>query len=245
MMKGIGRASRMHAAALGILALCALRAPAEESPVSAPVQNETSASARTAESAIRNWPERPRRTARALIEKYGAPGRIDLNDLVWYKNGPWQKTVVYRQAPRDLMRGKDVLEQSISYAVPDAKVAELKKFDDGLKFDKSSGELSSRSESESLNYLALNLADEIVNDKRNAEDARDFYRKTARLAASGKSSAYFEGFIFPLNADRASPHNLDLAPYPAEPFQGVMPDRLDPSRGSPTSPGDVPTPPDP
>jgi hypothetical protein len=215
MMNGFGRSARMHAAVLGVLALCALGAAAEEpGPYETrPPQNETSAAVRTPETAVKDWPARSRATALALISKYGEPGTFDDNSMVWNKNGPWRKTVVYRNAPEGFMHGKDVLEQTIGYDVPDDKVASLKRFDERLDVNKTSGELTSRGENESLNYLALNLADEIVNGKRNVDEARDFYHRMSRLAESGKSSAYLDGFVFPLkDKTGAAPATSPLMP---------------------------------
>lgn len=178
---------RRRAPAFGILALCAFGA---------------AAGIMTAETAIADWPRRSRGEARVLIAKYGEPNAFDAGKLVWYKNGPWRRTVVYRKAPHRFMgyHSRDILEQSIEYLVPDDKIAALKRFDGRVRFDKASGQLSSRAENENLNYLALNLVDEIVSDKRDAGEAREFYRKTVKLAGSGKTSAYMEGFLFPLNS---------------------------------------------
>jgi hypothetical protein len=150
------------------------------------------------EAVIQSWPGRSRDEARVMIAKYGEPTGYDGRSLVWYKNGPWRKTVVYRRAPGSFLgyRVKDVLEQSIAYVVPQGKIAALKHFDDRLRFDQANGQLSSRSASESLNYLALNLAHEIVTEKRSAEEARSAYQKTTKLAESGKSSEYMERLLF-------------------------------------------------
>ena len=181
---------------------------------------------------IQIWPGRPRSTARALIAKYGEPSRFSDNDLVWFKNGPWKKTVVYRSAPQGFMHAKDILEQSINYVVPDAKIAALKSFDGRIKFDKTNKELSSRAENENMNFLAMNLADEIVNDKRSPDEARDFYRKTLKLSESGKSSAYTDGFLFPLSVDQSSlqnpEENPNVEPMPTEPpYESGMPERVE------------------
>jgi hypothetical protein len=195
-----GRGFRTFAAVLGLLGACALGATAE-----LPVRGDYDAPAargkaavRTPEAAISRWPARPQREARVLIGKYGQPRSFDDDKLVWGKRGPWQQIIVYRKAPRSFLgfHGKDILEQSIAYVVPAAKAAALARFDDRLHFDKASGRLSARSESESLNYLALNLADEIVKGKRDVDDARSFYRRTANLAESGKSSGYMERLLF-------------------------------------------------
>jgi hypothetical protein len=227
MKNDIGRDVRKFAAGLGILGLCAFSASAEVPGPDAPqVKNETSAAVQTPETVIQNWPERSRSTALALIAKYGEPDRFTGDDLVWSKNGPWQKTVVYRTAPQGFLHGQDVLEQSISYDVPDEKIPALKSFDSRINFDKATGELSSRAESESLNYLALNLADEIVTDKRTPDDARDFYRKTVKLSEAGKASPYTDGFVFPLKQDKSSMQNPDAEPTPIEePYKSGTPDR--------------------
>jgi hypothetical protein len=102
------------------------------------------------------------------------------------------------------MRDKDYLEQTVGYQVPNDKVNALKRFDKRLDVNQTAGELSSRSESESMNILALNLADEIVNDRRSVEEARDFYRETERLSRSGKSSRYIDGLLFDVRNDRGS-----------------------------------------
>ena len=229
MMNDIGRNVRKYAVGLGIvLGLCALGASAEEpGPNDPPIKNETTAAVQTPETVIQNWPEHPRSTARALIAKYGEPDRFTDKDLVWNKNGPWQKTIVHRTAPEGFMHGKDILEQSIDYTVPEGKIAALKSFDSRLKFDKASGELSSSGESENLNYLALNLADEVVTDKRTPDEARDFYRRTVKLSESGKSSAYMDGFVFPLDAKKSSIGNPNAEPAPIEePYKSGMPERV-------------------
>jgi hypothetical protein len=66
-----------------------------------------------------------------------------------------------------------------------------------------------------MNILALNLADEIVTDRRSVEDARDFYRETAQLSRSGKTSRYTEGFLFELHNDSgSSPQNIKMPEKP-------------------------------
>jgi hypothetical protein len=190
-----GRGVRTYAAGLGLLALGALRAVAiEPGPLEPQVMNETWDAVQTPETVIRVWPERSRSTARALIEKYGEPSAFDDNSLIWYYVGPWQETVVHRETPK----GADIVEQSIFYEVPEKKIPDLKRFQSGLDFDTTNKRLSSRAKSENLNFLALNLANEIVAGKRNAGQARDFYRKTLTLSQSGKSSPYLDGFLFPL-----------------------------------------------
>jgi len=172
-----------------------------------PPPTEGTQASQTPESVTAKWPEGARATAREMISKYGEPNRFSEGALVWIDNGPWQRTVVYRNAwPHFLGRkDKDYLEQTIAYRVPAEKIEDLKRFDRRLEINQSRGQLSSRSESEALNFLALNLADEIVNDKRGVDDARDFMAKTESLSRSGKTSRYTQGFLFPHRAEPQAP----------------------------------------
>jgi hypothetical protein len=153
---------------------------------------------------LESWPERSRDIAKAMIEKYGEPARFNGNGLLWNDNGPWKRTIVYRSAQPHYtwLRDKDYLKQAIVYRVPADKLAALKRFDPRIEANETSGELSSRSESEALNFLALNLAEEIITGKRSVEDARAFYRKTEELSKSGKSSPSLERLLFPNDESR-------------------------------------------
>ncbi|MFI5349574.1 MAG: hypothetical protein ACHQ2Z_08530 [Elusimicrobiota bacterium] len=164
-----------------------------------PTANDKATPPPSPETVIQKWAMAPQVTARAMIAKYGQPSRWNEAALTWTHNGPWEKTVVYRRWwPRFLgKRDKDCLEQTIAYRVPAEKVDDLKRFDRRLSVDASRSLLSSRSESEPQNFLTLNLADEIITEKRSVEEARDFYAKTEKLSRSGKSSAYMDGLLFP------------------------------------------------
>lgn len=170
-----------------------------EDPGAEPALIEKKAPSQAPEAAIRNWPAAPRATALAMIDKYGEPTRRTADALVWIDNGPWRKTVVYRNPWPHVLRKTytEYLEQTVAYKVPVEKVEDLKRFDRRLMVNENQDLLSARSESEPMNFLALNLADEIVKNERTVEDARDFYLKTEKLSKAGKSSRYLEGLLFP------------------------------------------------
>lgn len=150
------------------------------------------------ETGIAAWPDSSRKLTMALVEKYGIPNRLNEVEAVWYDCGPWRRIVVHRDSWSRILgiREKNYLEQTIRYRVPYDKIASLKRFDKWIDFDEAGGELTSRAENESFNYMAFNLADEIVNGKRSVKEARDFSRRTEELAKAGKSSPYLEGFLF-------------------------------------------------
>jgi len=138
------------------------------------------------------WPVVSQRTAELVLEKFGAPDLAISDRLVWYDNGAWKITTVYRDQREHL----DVLEQTIGYRVPQEKVPALAKLDLALRISRDNRSLSAVSESEETNILALNLADEVVRGKRSPEDARAFYLKTVVQWNAGKSSPYMKNLLF-------------------------------------------------
>jgi hypothetical protein len=158
------------------------------------------------EKAIAGWQSLAKAAALATIEKYGKPDGVGKDALVWYSNGPWKRTLVHQRAwPHyTFIRDKDFLENVIGYAVPKDKLEALTRFDKRLDVDQASAELSARAETESMNFLTLNLADEIIRGKRTVDEARDFQKQIMRLASAGKSSGYLMGFLFDVRND-ASP----------------------------------------
>jgi len=189
-----------------LLALVILAA-AQAAPGEAGEWSDKVAVGRPAEQVISSWPDLARAAARATIEQYGRPEEVGKDSLVWYANGPWKRTLVHRRAwPHyTFMRDKDYLQNVIGYVVPKDKLDALTRFDKRLDVDQASAEISARSDREGLNFLALNLADEIIRGKRTVEEARDFQKQITRLAAAGKSSGYMNGFLFDVRND-ASPH---------------------------------------
>jgi len=150
------------------------------------------AGADAARSAVARWPEGSRMVAEAMIEKYGAPDAVDGAGLTWNGNGGWKRTTVHR-LPEE---GSDVIAQTIGYDVPQERLADLARLDLALKIDEAAGELTATSESEETNFLALNLADEVVKETRTPEGARAYYVQTLRLAGAGKSSPYMRELLF-------------------------------------------------
>lgn len=155
-------------------------------------ESPSRANAAAARTTVAGWPEGSRMVAEALIEKYGAPDAVEDGRLTWNGNGGWKRTTVHR-LPSE---GSEVVEQSIGYVVPRDRRAALTQLDLALKVDEASGELTATSESEETNFLALNLADEVVKETRTPEGARAYYVQTLRLAGAGKSSPYMRELLF-------------------------------------------------
>lgn len=195
-------------AGLGLLALCAAAGlerpgssraqpnPREDlSPFAEPGQLE--------EGVIWSWPELSKELARAMMSEYGRPDDYTERALFWFDNGPWKRTVVYRDPPKRRFWGGDgdfYLEQVVAYDVPDDKVKPLHRFNSELIIDQALRELGTRSDSQGRNYLTLNLADEVVTGKRDPDEAWEFLDRITRLTQAGKSSPYVAGLRFETKA---------------------------------------------
>ncbi len=182
--------------ALGLALVGGLRAVAQDGAVRSP------------QTSIQSWPAPSRALARALIVKYGTPHSFGEHALYWYDNGPWRRTVVHRDGTGGsfLRRGADILEQTAAYPVGADSAGELKEIAPGIYADAAAGEVTSRAESEAMNFLALNLAAEVLSRAMSEDDARRAYRRTRRLAGSGKSSPYLDGLAFETQRDGDSNH---------------------------------------
>lgn len=200
-MNAIHDRTRLRAAGLAFALIAASAGANAFAQADSATQTEDAAatpSGMATERIIAGWPKEVQATARLLIERYGQPSMTSDNRLMWTDNGPWRRTVLYRDGLTSAMLGnrRDHLEQVIAYRVPEDKVAELQRFDKRVEVNRDAGELSSRADSESMNFLALNLADDIVKGQRTAQGARGFYRKISSFEKAGKKSPYLEGLVF-------------------------------------------------
>lgn len=158
-----------------------------------------------AEAHVQAWLKGPRTMAKLMIDRYGPPNALAADAATWYERGPWKRITVHGDAPLSY------LEQTVAYHVPPEAVAPLRAFGHGLRFDLVNEELSATSNAESLNVLALNMANELCSAKRSPKEAGDFYVRTARLAAAGKSSPYTEKLQFePYRSIPLEPWNREI-----------------------------------
>ena len=167
---------------------------------------------------IRGWPHVSQQAAQRTIERYGEPDAVSDRMLVWHDNGPWKRTIVHRdEAPHNFPRAHtDVIEQTISYRVPADKFDELASFDGSVTADRTRGELSATCDREEMNFLALNLADEVVNGKRGVMEARQFYGQTVTMTEAGRESEYTQKLLFKSRGPAADPDQA-LAEIEANP----------------------------
>lgn len=160
------------------------------------------------EQIIAGWKSKPQEVARTVIAKYGQPQEATAMRLVWHNNGPWKRTeLVNEEIPHDFPKPHpDMLKQTISYQVPTDKYDELAEYDGSVIVERTKGEISARCDKEEANFLALNLANEIVTGKKGVKDARQFY---AEAVIQMKHPDYMKGFLF--QASRADQGDADHA----------------------------------
>lgn len=160
----------------------------------------------------KSWPEESRSAAKEMTDKYGPPDEVTPTQLFWNAKGPWKKSILSRDPVHHEWPSphEDVLEQFVDYRVPTDKVDDLADFDGSVVVERTKGELSARCGGESANFLALNLAKEIIDGKRSVADARRFYEESAKQKKAGAKPEYMQSLRFePMknagDPDRAAP----------------------------------------
>ncbi len=126
-----------------------------------------------------DWPFLSQMAAREMIKKYGDPVESTPSMLLWNQVPPYKRIIVYReQVPHNFpIPHEDVIEHVINYKIPLEKVAQITRFNGSIKFNRTKGEISVCSENEAMNLLALNMAYDIITNKKDYTDARSAYGK--------------------------------------------------------------------
>jgi hypothetical protein len=147
-----------------------------------------------------NWNAEARAAAKAMFEKYGAPNEITAKRLVWHDNGPWRRTqVVNEEVPHNFPdKHNDVLEQTLAIDIPVDRFADIAQFSGSVTADRTRGELSARCDREEHNFIALNLANDIVSGRLSVEEARARNAELTRALKQGQRPAYASGIQFSL-----------------------------------------------
>jgi len=142
-----------------------------------------------------------------MSEKYGPPAAMSADMAVWGRTGPWKRTVVYRTEYPHNFPGPhtDVMQQFIDYRAPWSKYDELAQYDGSVVLERTSGEMSARCDKEGANFLALNLANEIVTGKRSVESARKMYGEQVKAMKAMQPAPYTERLMFETMMNTADP----------------------------------------
>lgn len=147
-----------------------------------------------------NWNETARTAAKQMYDKYGAPQEVTANRLIWRDNRPWKSTVVINEeVPHNFpVAHNDVLEQTLAIDVPVEKYTELAQFDGSVTASRTTGELAASCDREENNFIALNLASDIIAGKLNVQQARQRLAELAQAVKNGQQPTYATGIQFNL-----------------------------------------------
>jgi hypothetical protein len=147
---------------------------------------------------IEYWPEVPRNVANEMITKYGQPDGVTPSRLIWENRGPWREIIVYRNEVQHNFPTPhtDVLEQVINYQVPAELFDELAAYDGSVIVERTRGTMAARCDKEAANFLALNLAHDIVTGEKTVEEARAAYAQAVAALQRGERPLYTQGLQF-------------------------------------------------
>lgn len=180
-------------AGVAVAGQLASTAAQEATPAASPVAMEM------VEDIVANWPDVSREVAQTVMDKYGPPHEAIPSRLIWFENAPWKRTELFRDVVQHdfPMPHPDLLEQFIDYQAPADTYDELAEYDGSVIVDRTKGEISARCDKEEMNFLAINLANDVALGERTPDEARQFYAETAMaFNEEGESDPYVEGFVF-------------------------------------------------
>jgi hypothetical protein len=152
---------------------------------------------------VASWPKEPKEAAERLVDYYGPPDEIAPSQLTWRNTRDgWKRTVLSRdEVPHGFpAQHNDFLEQSIDYRVPIEKYSALAAYDGSVMAERTKGELSARCGGTSMNFVAINLAHDIVEGRCTVAEARDAYTRLYQAYQAGEKPPYTQGFQFELPA---------------------------------------------
>lgn len=182
----------------GLVGVPAVSAIQQNETETAPQGGQPDQGRQEVEQIVSNWEQKQREEAMNTMEKYGAPEGVTQRRLLWYDVGPWTRIEIFRDATMHNFPKPhpDFFEQFINYEVPSHKADELQEFDGSVFFERTTGIMSARCHTEWANFLALNLANDIVTDEKTVEEARRAYAETVIQYESGQQPEYTQGLQF-------------------------------------------------
>lgn len=160
--------------------------------------NSNKANAGQVKQIISKWSAKPKEIANDMIKKYGNPNETTASMLIWYNNGPWKKTILYKEeiSHNFPMPHTDLLQQFIDYKTSADKFDDLAQYDGSVVVERTKGEISARCDKEAMNFLALNLANDVATGNKTVEEARMYYAKAAMAFMKGEKDPYTQGLKF-------------------------------------------------
>ena len=156
---------------------------------------------------LSTWPEASRMAAEEITAKYGNPDASTEDELIWMNKGIWKKICIDKKETKHSfpIEHTDMMQTTISYKVPIEKMDELGRFDGSVTFDRTQGTMSARCDKEANNFLALNLAYDIITAKKTVAQARLAYANIIKEKMKGENPLYMQKLIFTPQEKAADP----------------------------------------
>lgn len=144
------------------------------------------------------WSESSRMAYEATVAAYGPPDELTATMAVWHGNGPWKRTIISATPTQHRFPGphEDVMEQVVDYRVPPDMFDELARYDGSVIVERTKGEMSARCDVEGANFLALNLAHQIVTGEQTVDGARAEYARQIMAMKAGRPAPLTERLMF-------------------------------------------------
>jgi hypothetical protein len=162
---------------------------------------------------IDSWPEDSREAAKLVIDARGEPQEVTDSLLIWRDAKPWKRLIASKAFYRHDFPAPhiDAVESVLDYHVPVEVFSALAEFDGSVVVERTAGEISARCHDEQANYLAVNLANDIVTGKRDVEGARNYYAREFLDYRRGKPTPYMNGLRFEAGRETADPDTRVLS----------------------------------
>ncbi|MFC0534189.1 hypothetical protein [Phytohabitans kaempferiae] len=154
----------------------------------------------TLERVVGDWPPEAREAAARTAERYGPPDEAMPSRLVWNRALPWKRVVVNRDPVehRFPQPHNDRIEGWIDLSVPAEATADLAAFNGSIRVERTRGEVAIGCDVEPINFLALNLAHDLIRGRVGVEEARREYTEMVAGHMMGIAQPYTSGFAFEL-----------------------------------------------
>lgn len=151
-----------------------------------------------ATSLTNGWPETSTNAAREMITKYGTPHEVTSDKLIWRNVAPFREIIVHKVVylHRFPLLHQNSLEHVVDYSAKTDKVDDVLRFNGSIVFNRTKGQMSSSADSEAMNFLALNLADMIIQGRMGSESARVKYGKETLNYMNGNANSLTQILAF-------------------------------------------------
>lgn len=176
-----------------------------------------------ADQIITNWPEDQRDVAKDFLKEYGNPDEITPTLLIWYNQKRWKKIIVSKEGtPHNFpFPHLDIAESVTMYRVPVDKNSDIVEFDGSVTIRRTQGEISARCHDEMANLLAINLANDIIHNKKTIEEARKAYVDIMVDYRAKKPTPYMDELQFPEQSNTPDPDETLITPEELSKRAGV------------------------